>query len=107
MAKRIVIWTKTADLQFIGVLKYWVNRNKSTTYSKKLLDLVSKKTRQLSKRPFIYKSTEFNGVRVAPIGNFSIYYKVDGLQITIVAFWDNRQDPKELFSALKKSKESK
>lgn len=107
MAKRNVIWTKTADLQFIGILEYWVNRNKSATYSKKLLDLVSKKTNQISKRPFIYKSTEFKGVRVAPMGNFSIYYKADELQIIIVAFWDNRQDPKELFNALKSQKKDK
>jgi len=33
MAKRNVIWTRTADLQFVGILEYWVKRNKSATYS--------------------------------------------------------------------------
>lgn len=36
MVKRNVIWTKTADLQFVGVLEYWVKRNKSNSYSKNL-----------------------------------------------------------------------
>ena len=53
MAKRNVIWTKTADLQFVGILEYWVKRNKSNTYSKKLVKLVSKRTKQIAKRPFI------------------------------------------------------
>ncbi|WP_424000417.1 hypothetical protein [Maribacter sp. IgM3_T14_3] len=30
MAELNVIWTKTADIQFAGILEYWVNRNKST-----------------------------------------------------------------------------
>ncbi len=94
MAKRDVIWTKTADLQFVGVLEYWVNQNKSATYSKKLVKLVSKRTNQISQKPFIYKSADFKGIRVVSMGNFNIYYKVTDVQIIIVAFWDNRQDPK-------------
>jgi len=100
MAKRDVIWTKTADLQFVGVLEYWVIRNKSTNYSKKLVKLVSRKTNQISQKPFIYKATDFKSIRVASMGNFSIYYKVTDEQIIIVAFWDNRQDPQKLFKAL-------
>ncbi len=41
MAKRNVIWTRTADLQFAGILEYWVKGNKSSAYSKKLVKLVS------------------------------------------------------------------
>lgn len=29
MAKRNVVWTKTADIQFVGILQYWVERKKS------------------------------------------------------------------------------
>lgn len=100
MAKHDVIWTKTADLQFVGVLEYWVTRNKSTNYSKKLVKLVSRKTNQISQKPFIYKATDFKSIRVASMGNFSIYYKVTDKQIIVVAFWDNRQDPKKLFETL-------
>ena len=35
MAQRKIVWTKTADIQFVGVLQYWLERNKSNTYSKK------------------------------------------------------------------------
>jgi plasmid stabilization system protein ParE len=103
MAKRIVIWTRTADIQFIGVLEYWVKRNKSNSYSKKLLTLVDKKTKEIAASPFIYKSSDFKDIRVATLGNFSIFYKVSDDQIIITAFWDNRQDPKKLLEVLKEN----
>ncbi len=100
MAKRNVIWTRTADIQFVGILEYWLKRNKSNTYSKKLVKLVSERTKQIAENPFIYKSTDFKDTRVASLGNFSIYYKYIDEQIIISAFWDNRQDPKKLLKVL-------
>jgi len=104
MAERNVVWTKTADIQFVGILDYWVKRNKSTTFSKKLVSLVSQRTKQIAKSPLIYKSTDFNEVRVASLGNFSIYYKVTEKSIIVLAFWDNRQNPKILLEILQGEK---
>lgn len=64
MAKRNIVWTRTADIQFVGILEYWVKRNKSNTYSKKLLRLVTERTLQIVEEPFIYKSTDFKDVRL-------------------------------------------
>ncbi|NCT19340.1 MAG: type II toxin-antitoxin system RelE/ParE family toxin [Flavobacteriia bacterium] len=104
MAKRNVIWTRTADIQFIGILEYWVKRNKSNIYSKKLVKLVSERTWQIAEKPLIFKATDFKDVRVASLGNFSIYYKVSGENIIVTAFWDNRQDPKKLLKILNNKK---
>lgn len=104
MAKRNIVWTRTADLQLVGVLEYWVKRNKSSNYSKKLLRIVTERTLQISETPFIYKSTDFKDVRVASLGYFSIYYKVTDKQIIVTAFWDNRQDPKKLLNILQNQK---
>ncbi len=104
MAKRNIVWTRTADLQFVGILEYWVKRNKSKNFSKKLLNLVTERTLQISEKPFIYKSTDFKDVRVASLKNFSIYYKVTDRQIIVTAFWDNRQDPKKLLKILQNEK---
>ena len=104
MAERNVIWTKTADIQFVGILEYWVKRNKSTRYSKKLIRLVAERTKQIAKSPLIYKSTDHNDVRVASLGNFSIYYKVTDQSIIITAFWDNRQNSKKLLEILQGEK---
>lgn len=101
MAQRNVVWTKTADIQFVGVLKYWLDKNKSNVYPKKLIRLVTERTKQIAKTPYMYKSTDFKDVRVASLGNFSIYYKVTEKSIIITAFWDNRQDPLKLLDILK------
>jgi len=104
MAKRNVIWTRTADIQFVGILEYWVKRNKSNTYSKKLVKMVSERTKQIAEKPLLYKVTDFKDVRVASLGNFSIFYKVSDEKIIITAFWDNRQDPKKLLKILERKK---
>ncbi len=104
MAQRTVRWTRTADIQYVGILEYWLKRNKSTTYSKKLIKIVAKRTKQLAGTPFIYKKADFKDTRVASIGNFSIFYKVTNDEILITAFWDNRQDPKKLLKILKDKK---
>ena len=101
MAQRKIVWTKTADIQFVGVLQYWLERNKSNTYSKKLIQLVTERTKQIVKTPYMHKSTDFKDVRVASLGYFSIYYKVTDKYIIVVSFWDNRQDPKKLLEVLK------
>jgi hypothetical protein len=100
MAERTVIWTRTADIQFVGILEYWAKKNKSNTYSKKLVGMVANRTMQISRTPFIYKSTNFKDIRVASMGNFSIFYKVTDEQVIITSFWDNRQDPKKLLKIL-------
>jgi plasmid stabilization system protein ParE len=104
MAKRDVIWTRTADIQFVGILEYWVKRNKSNIYSKKLVKLVSERTKQIANEPLICKATDFKDVRVASMGNFSIYYKVSDKEIIVTAFWDNRQNPKKLLEILENKK---
>ncbi|RKE94674.1 type II toxin-antitoxin system RelE/ParE family toxin [Ichthyenterobacterium magnum] len=104
MAKLNIIWTRTADIQFIGILEYWVKRNKSNSYSKKLLKLVTERTKQIAEKPLIYKATDFQDTRVASLGNFSIYYKFNDSEIIISAFWDNRQNPKKLLKILKNKK---
>ena len=102
MVKRNVVWTKTADIQFVGILEYWVKRNKSTVFSKKLIKIVSNRTLHIAKNPYSYKDTSFNEIRVASLNNYSIFYKTTPTEIIISAFWDNRQNPKKLLKILQK-----
>ena len=104
MAQRKVIWTKTAEIQFVGILEYWVKHNKSNTYSKNLLKIVAERTELIAQHPLMHKPTNFKEVRVASLGNFSIFYKVADDSIIITSFWDNRQDPKKLLDILKSKK---
>ena len=104
MAKRIIKWTRTADIQYVGILEYWVKRNKSATYSKKLIKIVAKRTKEIAKTPLIFKEADYKDTRVTSLGNYSIFYKVTDEEILITAFWDNRQDPNKLLRLLKEKK---
>jgi plasmid stabilization system protein ParE len=87
----------------IRVLEYWVNRNKSSAYSKKLLRIVRKKTRAIAENPYQFKISTYGDVRIAVIGDYSIYFRPLEHEIIILAFWDNRQDPKKLLQIILKS----
>ena len=100
MAERNIDWTKTADIQFIGILEYWVHRNKSNRYSLKLLRLVSERVNKIVRSPELYKKCGFKDLRVSILKSYSIYYSTTKEQLIIWAFWDNRQNPEKLLQAL-------
>ena len=75
---------------------YWLQRNKSNAYPKKLLTEIQKNTKQLSEFPEIGKPTEVKSVRVLAMDNYSIFYTYTKTKIQVITFWDNRQDPEIL-----------
>jgi plasmid stabilization system protein ParE len=101
MAQKKIIWTETAAQQRKSILEYWVQRNQSTTYSLKLLRLSNEKANLIADNPLTYRDAEFPDTHVAAMGHFSLFYKIKEDTIIITAFWDNRQDPKELLKVLK------
>jgi len=102
MAKKSVVWTETAIKQRRKVLKYWTIRNKSVAYAEKLIVLINERVKLISQNPETGKQTNHLDTREAAMGNFSIYYKNEISRIIIIAFWDNRQDPKKLVKLLNK-----
>lgn len=101
MAKRIIVWTNTAVKQRREVLKYWTIKNGSSIYAEKLIKLIRERVNVISKNPMAFKLTTFQDVRVSALGHFSIYYKFTEQELIVVAFWDNRQDPKKLLEKIK------
>jgi plasmid stabilization system protein ParE len=61
MAKR-VIWTENAQRERKEILKYWIERNKSKTYSIKLNNLIEESINLLKTRPDIGKQTDIENV---------------------------------------------
>ena len=100
MAKRKIVWTETAAKQRREILKYWTDRNKSTIYAEKLIEITAKHLKVISKNPEAFKETEIDEVRESAMGHFSLYYKITPELIIVMAFWDNRQDPKKLLNAI-------
>lgn len=91
-----IIWTSIAIEQRNKIFNYWNRRNKSTTYSKKLNSIAYEKIDLLKKNPFVGAEIHNEIYRILHFGNYSLVYKPEHQQIYIMAFWDNRQNPKKL-----------
>jgi len=92
MAQKEIIWSDLAKLQFASVLEFYVFRNENANYSLKLVDEVEDLLATLSKSEFIGRLTSNKITRVLVMKVYLIYYEINGNEIEIVSFWDNRQD---------------
>ena len=97
-----IIWTNTATLQRRKILVYWNKRNKSTIYSKKLVTEITQRVNFLVNNPNIYIKTDFPNIRASTLGHYNIFYKITPDQLIVIAFWDNRRNPKTLSKILKR-----
>lgn len=69
MAKQI-IWSRLAHLDRFQILEYWINRNKSNTYSKRLNQIFEDTADLISKHPKIGKETDVIDVRIKIVKNY-------------------------------------
>ena len=92
MAKKEIIWSEIAKLQFANVLEYYVERNGNENYSLKLLDEVEDLLNTLSNSELIGRLTSNKFTRIITMKVYLIFYEINDNRIHIVSFWDNRQD---------------
>lgn len=92
MADKKITWTYRAKIEFNDILEFYTTRNKSPKYSLKLVDEVEYITNLLSKNELIGRLTSNKITRVIPLKSFLVFYEIKPNSITIVSFWDNRQD---------------
>lgn len=102
MAQLTILWTETAIRQRNYIFDYWIERNQSVTYVKKLNEKIKERTNLLKNNPDLGKTTNFKNTRAISLGHYSILYQKSDLKIIITGFWDNRQNPEKLFQFLMK-----
>lgn len=95
MAKRI-IWTERADKIFTRILEFYIERNGSKIYSRKLNKEVQVLLSVISKQPCLGTKTEKERFRVLIRGNYKIFYEVDKAHIVVHLIWDCRQNPEDI-----------
>lgn len=100
MAKQI-IWTKLAQKDRKSILEYWIRRNKSNVYSKRLNQILENTVDLISKHPNIGKKTEVADIRIKIIKEYFLTYRVTDTSIEILTIWDYRQDPDNFNRILK------
>jgi addiction module RelE/StbE family toxin len=93
MVKRKIVWSPRAQKRLFGILEFYINRNKSKTYSNKLYRLLQKEVKILLKYPEIGLKTTEDTTRGLIIGDYIIYYEITDDKIIIHTIWDSRQDP--------------
>jgi addiction module RelE/StbE family toxin len=90
MAKQI-IWTLRAQKDKKGILKYWLQHNKSNRYSKKLNQLFKDSIRLLREHPYVGKPTDDDSVRIKIVKEYLLIYEVTETSIIILSIWDGRR----------------
>lgn len=99
MAKQ-VIWSWRAQDDRKKILEYWVKRNKSNTFAKKLDKQFRAAVQIIKQFPQIGKITNDPRIRVKVVREYLIVYEENQNSIVILAIWDNRQDPKRFEEVL-------
>lgn len=84
-----VVWTSSALRDRKAILKYWIDRNGSASYSRKLYKRWEMVINVLATNPW---PTRHEGIRVALIGHYNIFYQPDINIIRIVRIMDGRRD---------------
>jgi plasmid stabilization system protein ParE len=92
MAKRI-IWSFEAIDDRKAILTYWINRNQSYTYSRKLNKLIIEVVELLALHPQIGRPTNKEGIRIKFIRDYALVYRDLETELQILCIFDTRQDP--------------
>ncbi|MEY3443150.1 MAG: hypothetical protein RLZZ519_1431, partial [Bacteroidota bacterium] len=63
MAEKPVVWSSRAQKSRMEILKYWVDRNGTSTYSEKLIGMFEKVISEIALEPSRGNATNFGKVR--------------------------------------------
>ena len=95
MVKFKIEWSIEARLDLLDILDFYVSRNKSAAYSKKLYSKINKSTNLIAKQPYIGTQTGIETVRALVTGDYQIIYEILDNKIYISMIWDCRRDPRD------------
>ena len=93
MAKYKIDWSIEAKLDLLDILEFYIERNKSITYSNKLNSKINRSLKLISQNPLIGIKTDIESVRALLTGHYQIIYEIHNTLVVIVMIWDCRRDP--------------
>lgn len=92
-----VRWNKAAYNKYIGTLDFWNKKNKSETYSKKIVSQVENIINEIkNSHPSFLIKTKQPVYRIRFLKYFSLFFTIEEDHINILKFWDGRRNPAEL-----------
>jgi toxin YoeB len=81
------------DLKFTS---FWIEKNKTDSYSRKLEILFNEAANVIAEFPEIGTQTDFPGIRIKVIRSYKLFYVDHPDTIKVIRIWDSRQDPQKL-----------
>ena len=93
------VWTPEAESVYYDTLEFWIEHNKSNTFSLKIISEIENMEVLLKNAPFIGHSIDGLSKevrRVVVLNHFSLFYTVNDMLIQIVSFWESHRNPDEL-----------
>lgn len=93
---RRIIWVYQAQKDRYQILKYWIDRNKSNTFSIKLNRILGESLDIIRKYPFIGKPTDKPNIRIKIVLDYLLIYEITENEIIVLRIWDSRRNPNEL-----------
>jgi plasmid stabilization system protein ParE len=96
MAARKIIWSHKANIKLFQILEFYSERNKSTTYSKKIFRKFKKELSLLKTQPELGTRTDDEQIRGLIVDKFILFYEVTTEAIIVHSVWDSRQNPEDL-----------
>jgi len=93
MAKYKIEWSIEARLDLIDILEFYINRNSSNSYSKKLNSKINRSLKLITNNPLIGLKSQIESVRALITVDYQIVYEISDNIILIVMIWDCRRDP--------------
>ena len=91
MAKYKISWSVEAEIDLTEILEFYIQRNKTATYSRKLYSKIKKDILSISKNPKLGLETELDTVRALITGDYQIIYEIIDENIVISMLWDCRE----------------
>ena len=75
-----IIWAPKAELEYLSTLDFWIEHNKSSTYSQKIITEVEAAEKRIIQFPFsnpvVYQTSQKEIRRVIILYNFSLFYEI-------------------------------
>lgn len=95
MASYKIEWSLEAKHDLTDILEFYIFRNGSSVYSKKLYSKISRSIRVLAKNPYLGVRTDDSDIRAVITSDYQIIYEVFEKIILILMIWDCRRDPED------------
>lgn len=89
-----IIWSNEAVAQFEQTIEYWTKRNKSGSYSDKIVFRTNEVIKLIVLNPNIGISTKYKSIKMRIVlDRFYVFYRENDEVLEILKFWDTRQNP--------------